>query len=38
MAKAVFVGVEPMTREHIWAPLEREFKINNWETVFLQQW
>lgn len=34
MAKAVFVGVEPMTREHIWAPLEREFKINNWETVF----
>ncbi|WP_347831728.1 hypothetical protein [uncultured Planktomarina sp.] len=34
MAKVVFVGVEPMTQQHIWMPLKNEFQRNGWETVF----
>jgi hypothetical protein len=36
MVRAVFVGREPMTKQHIWAPLAREFHKNGWETVFCE--
>ena len=36
MGRIVFVGQEPMTKDHIWGPLAREFELNGWETIFCQ--
>jgi hypothetical protein len=34
LKRVVFVGQEPMTRDHIWAPLAHEFEYNGWKSFF----